>query len=69
MGVTAQEVCDAVGITDRTYRNWKRLGDEDGHTKRAAFHSVRIIAEVAGKAIVERLCMADVSDLSLPQTV
>lgn len=69
MGVTAQEACDAVGITDRTYRNWKKLGDEDGRTKRAAFHSVRIIAEATGKAIVERLCMADISNLSLPQTL
>lgn len=29
MGSLAQEACDAVGITDRTYRNWKKLGDTD----------------------------------------
>lgn len=67
MGVTAQEACDAVGITDRTYRNWKKLGDEDGRTKRTAFQSVRRIAEATREAIVERFCKADVSDLSLPQ--
>lgn len=67
MGTHAQEACDAVGITDRTYRNWKKLGDEDGRTKRTAFQSVRRIAEATREAIVERFCKADVSDLSLPQ--
>ena len=38
-GLKTQEACEAVGITDRTYRNWKRLGNDDGRTKRTNFTS------------------------------
>lgn len=66
-GLKTQEACDAVGITDRTYRNWKKLGNDDGRTKRANFTSMLRIDELTRKAIVERFCREDVSDLSLSQ--
>lgn len=66
-GLKTQEACEAVGITDRTYRNWKRLGEEDGRMKRTAFSSARKIEETTRNAIIERFCREDVSDLSLSQ--
>lgn len=59
-GLKTQEACEAVGITDRTYRNWKRLGDDDGRTKRTNFTSGvcqgSFSTESNKKAVTEIFC-------------
>lgn len=59
--------CDAVGITSRTYRNWRKAPDGDRRLDRKNFTSPRRINDEMRQIIVERYCQPDVVDLSLTQ--
>lgn len=65
--MSQEQACEAVGLTGRTYRNWKHAPNGDGRLNRQNFTSPRRIADEVRSAIVERFCRPDVADLSLPQ--
>lgn len=68
LGLTQKEACRAMGITDKTYRNWRKsTDDEDGRTKRTNYQSSLKFDDESRKEIIERFCRADVRDLSLSQ--
>lgn len=67
-GLSQSKACEAVGITDRTYRNWKKSPDSaDGRQIRQGFTSPRAYSATELTGIVNRFCREDVRDLSLHQ--
>ena len=66
-GLTIEQACKTVGITSRTFLNWRKAPSGDGRLDRRNFVSPRRIADEERKRIVERFCREDVRDLSLTQ--
>ena len=68
LGLTQKDACLALGIADKTYRNWKKSTDDmDGRTKRTSYPSGLKFDDESRKKIIERYCRKDVCDLSLSQ--
>lgn len=66
-GLSQEKACEAIGLTGRTYRNWKHAPDGDGRLCRTNYKSPLQIDESEITRVLERYCKPDVIDLSLTQ--
>ncbi len=67
LGLSQENACSAIGITGRTFRNWRLSPEGDGRLDRRNFTNPRRIPDAERAGIVNRFCAKDVADLSLPQ--
>ena len=67
MGLSQESACKALGLTGRTYRNWKHAPNGDGRLNRENYTSPRQLSQEECDRVAQRFCEPDVCDLSLPQ--
>lgn len=67
LGLSQEKAAEAIGLTGRTFRNWKHAPEGDGRLDRKDFTSPLQYAKEEKDRIIERFCQLDVCDLSLPQ--
>lgn len=67
LGLSQEKAAEAIGLTGRTFRNWKHAPEGDGRLDRKDFTSPLQFAKEEKDRIIERFCQLDVCDLSLPQ--
>ena len=65
--MSQEKACEALGLTGRTYRNWKHAPNGDGRLNRVNYKSPLQMKESEIEQAIKRYCMPDVCDLSLPQ--
>lgn len=69
-GLSVKKSCEAIGISDRTLRNWKLNGPLDGRTKgNGGRNNHRKLGQEEREAVIARLCMPDVADMSVNQAM
>lgn len=66
LGLSQEKAAEAIGLTGRTFRNWKHAPEGDGRLDRKDFTSPLQFAKEEKGRIIERFCQLDVCDLSLP---
>ena len=71
-GASLPKACQCLGLTDRTFRNWRKQITEgkelkDGRQDRSNFKPRNALSEEERKTLIERLTRPDVVDLSYAQ--